>query len=109
MSDLQQIEVSLQECRGAIEKMEAFERLLNNRDFKLVIEQGFLQDEAVRSTWALADPELQGAENQEMLRRIQMGIGYLRQYFNKIVNQGRQAQKMIVDLEETRSEIMQES
>ena len=108
-SQLEEIELSIEEAKKSIERMDALNRLRTNRDFKMLIEDGYLQEEASRVVLAKAEPGLQGAEQQLMLDNMIIAIGYYRQYLNKVYQFGNTAQRAMSEHENTRDEIMAEA
>lgn len=108
-SELEQIEVTIEEAEANINKLEALQRLRKNSDFKLLVEDGYLKDEASRLVLTLADPAVQGEEQQAVLHKMINGVGYFRQYLHRIYQFGYQAQRSIEDHRNTRNEIMDEA
>ena len=108
-SELNQLEINIQEAKEALKKFQALERLQKNPDFTLIIDQGYLEEEASRAVWAKAEPEAQRRpEIIQNLDNIITAIGYLRQYFRTIYQNGYQAEKIITDSEQTRDELIEE-
>jgi len=110
MSDNQisEIEVTIEQAKAQIEKMEALGRLANNEDFKLVIDDGYFLKEASNLVLLLAAPGFASEEEQNRLNKNITAIGFLRQYFSGIMQIGAQAQKSVIDDENTRSELLEE-
>ena len=52
--ELEVIEAQKQEAKAAIEKGEALKRLLDNDDYKLIVQQGFIEDYAKELGQAIA-------------------------------------------------------
>jgi len=44
---IEQIELSIEAAKANVEKMEALLRLIDNKDFKKIIDDGYFKDEAV--------------------------------------------------------------
>ena len=106
--DLERIEVDIKTAEENIARYEALQRLKVNRDFKEVIEEGYLKDESVQAVLSKAEPSLQGDEHQKMLDNIIIGIGYFRQYLVKLHQLGVQSKRAIESHRMTREEIMSE-
>jgi hypothetical protein len=92
---IQAIEASITENRQYLSLYEAFERLQENRDFKTVIQNGYLKDEAVRLVHLKADPNMQTPERQEAILGGINGIGQLLSFFNAMRFNANQAKKAI--------------
>lgn len=99
MSTTEAIELTMKEAQGHLDVEAALQRLNHNPDFKKIILQGYLQEEAVRLVHLKASPELDGPEAQTALLRDIDGIGALLGYFRKLQMQARYAQKAIEDCE----------
>lgn len=108
-SQLEQVELTIEEAKKSIERMEALKRLRQNRDFVSLLEEGYLQEEAARLVLAKAEPALQSEEQQKMLDNMITAVGYYRQYLNKIFQFGNHAQHAMSQHEQTRDEIMAEA
>ena len=99
---------TIEQARESINLMKAMDRLRLNSDFKDIIEVGYLEKEPTRIVAALADPVLQSEENQTQLNKMIIGIGYFRQYLNRIYQIGHQAEMAMNSHEQTREEILSE-
>lgn len=108
-NDLHEVEMTIEDAQRNIDKMNALLRLRDNRDFKLLIDRGYFEEEAARLVLARAEPGLQTEEHQVMLDKMIDSVGYLRQYFNKIYQFGQHSQQAIEEHRETRDEIMAEA
>lgn len=109
MSDqYKEIEVNIREAKKMVELGNALQRLEKNRDFKKLITEGYLREEAVRLVHLKGDPNMQTDEMQTAIEKAMDGITGLTQYCNKLRHQSYLAEKAIEDneqaLEEMRSE-----
>lgn len=110
--EIQQLEEFIDEQQVCIKDAEALERLLRNRDFKRIVDNGLFNKEATRLVMLKADPDNQDDYRQtEILKGID-SIGYLRNHFNAIISLGGQA-KLRTDesrqaIAEIRSEMSRE-
>ena len=105
---IEEIEISIEQARESIAKMEALLNLTKNKDFKLVIEEGYFEKEASRCVLLKADPNIQDEASQKMLDNTIIAIGYLRQYFTTVMQLGRMAQHSLAADEETKQELLAE-
>lgn len=105
-SEIHQVELSIEEAKGAIEKAERVRRLSVNADFKAIIDQGYLKDEAVRLTHLLSDPT--AAEYREFIQRDLESIGGLQRYLRNLLNFGDIASREIEEHMETLDELQEE-
>ena len=72
------IQREIQEQENVKELHNAFLRLSSNRDFKMVITEGYLREYAITLTM-----ELNGANDEETLHKLK-GISALIQYFDSL-------------------------
>ena len=107
-NDLELIELSIEEAQKNINKFEALKRLRTNKDFKDIIEIGFLESEAVRAVHAKADPALQSPEAQQAVSNMIIAVGYFTRYLNYIMAEGENSVRAIDEHRKTRDEIMSE-
>ena len=105
---IEQIELSIAQAKDSITKLDAFTRLKNNKDFILLIEEGYFEKEASRVVLLKADPEMQDAQSQTALDHSIIAIGQFRQYLRTIVQMGHISQKALHEHEETIEEILEE-
>jgi len=98
-NDVQEIELTIEAAQATIDRMKVFYRLVDNKDFKEIIEKGYFEDEAVRLVGALASPALADEHNQSEMHKDILAIGRLRQYFYAVVQQGRAAEGAVASSE----------
>lgn len=105
---IEQIELSIDDAKKAIQLSKSLDRLIKNKDFQRVIDTGYLETEAVRLVHLKADFNMQSVENQDFVIRGIDSIGNLRAYFSKIFQKGRGAESALVDHENTREALLAE-
>jgi uncharacterized protein YoxC len=107
-NQLHEIEMTIEDAQRSIDEMQSLDRLRDSKDWKNLIEVGYLEKEAARLVLAKADPGLQDDNNQKQLDKMIDAVGYFRQYLNKIYQFGHHAERAIHDHRQTRDEIQQE-
>ena len=107
-SQLEQVELTIEAAKENIKIMNSLQRLIKNKDFKIVIDDGYLRDEAVRLVHLKADYNLQEADKQAHIVKGIDSIGYLRAYFSKIFQQGSASEGALTDQEAAREELLAE-
>ena len=107
-NQLHEIELTIEDAKNSIDELKALDRLRNSKDWKDLIETGYLEKEAARLVLAKADPGLQDENNQQQLDKMINAVGYFRQYLNKIYQFGHHAERAIDEHRKTREEIQQE-
>lgn len=105
---IKEIELNIEQARTLVEFGNAMERLRNNRDFKLVIGEGYFEKEAIRLVHLKADPAMQTPANQESILKQMDAVGSLNQYFHLVFHRASMAEKAIVADEETCAELAAE-
>ncbi len=104
---IEQVEISLEHARKAIEKMEALDRLYHSKDFQNVVIDGYFKDEASRLVLLRGDVNI-NEETENHCDKMINGIGCLRAYFQMVNHFGQQAEKAIEDDQQTREELLAE-
>ena len=105
---IEQLEISMDGAKENIAKMKSLLNLTKNEDFKKVIEEGYFEKEASRTVLLLADPNMQGEEEQKALQNQITAIGHLRQYFTGIMQIGRMSENALSADEATHAELLAE-
>ena len=89
-------------------KAEALTRLQNNADFKLVITDGYMEDEAIRLVHLLGDARFNSDDKKTVYREDfqerMIGIARLSEYFRSVFQLSDQAQRELNGLNEAETE-----
>ena len=89
-------------------RAEALTRLQNNADFKLVITDGYMEDEAIRLVHLLGDARFNSddkkAAYREDFQERMIGIARLSEYFRNIFQLSGQAQRELDGLNQAETE-----
>ena len=102
------IELTIEEAKKDIDKLDALDRLYTHPDFKLLISEGLCEEEAIRLVRAGSFPGNKTEERQATIQaRIAM-IGELQMYFQQIRNSGNAAMSAMAEHELTLQEIIEE-
>lgn len=105
---IREIEADIKEAKKVIELGETVARLKSNRDFRKLILEGYLRDEAIRLVHVKSDINLQDAENQRKIIRDIDAISSLADYFRTVEFNGRQAKDKLGDAEAAIEELSRE-
>lgn len=103
-----QLHANIAANREFIARADVLTRLQANPDFKQIITQGYLVDEAVRLVHAKSNVALQGDEDQKAIIKQIDAIGCVEAFFREIERKARQAAKNIETDEETIVALMNE-
>jgi len=108
MNEIEQIEVNIDVARKDVEKMDGLLRLIKNKDFQSLIDEGYFINEASRLVILRADPAMQEPSLQETINNGITAVGHFRQYLNTVMQIGRMAESGIKEDESTRQELLEE-
>ena len=103
---LESLELSIEEQRVKINRMQALARLEKNEDFKKIFDEGFLRDHAVRQVMLKSHPSMITDEGmQKVLDNQIAGCGALKQFLIAIYQEGRNAEIALAEDQATMEEI----
>jgi hypothetical protein len=103
---LKELEVNLLAAKEAIELNSALQRLMDNKDFKKVVTNGYFNKEAVRLVLLKGKPGYQGdVEQKNIIAKID-AIGNFSNYLDNIAMEAELAIKNSAADEQTRDEII---
>lgn len=105
---IQAIEANIKEARKIVDFGAALERLQANKDFKLVVKEGYFKDEAVRLVHLKAAANMQSPDHQRAIVSQMDAIGSLAQYFDTVFHKASLASKAISADEDTTTELLAE-
>jgi hypothetical protein len=105
---MKKVEISIEQAREAIEYKTAVLRLSQNRDFKMLIEEGYFKQEPSRLVLMLADATQQNELSQQNIIKDMEAIGRFREYLRIFIMAGTQAEGAIASHEQTREELAEE-
>ncbi len=107
-----QIEISIQQAQGAVDKKDMMNSLIASKDFNELFTTGYMEKEAARLVSLLADPEWGTSDKQETLINDMRAISSLRQYIMGVRSFGNQMERQIIasrsQLEEMEEEAEEE-
>ena len=102
---LEEIESDLKTAKELVEFGEAIKRLNSNKDFKTVILEGYLKDNAIRLVHLRADAYHQSPERQASILSQLDGIGGLNDFLGTKLHFADMAVKKVQEIEETIEEM----
>ena len=105
---VQRIEANIANSKEIVEHARALHRLCENRDFRKVIKEGYLEKEAIRLVHLRGDPAFQTPERQAAVLGQIDAIGQLLSYFRTVEHNAQVALKAIEQDEAVREEILAE-
>jgi hypothetical protein len=108
MSQIEEVEIGIEQARAMVSKAESLAALVKNKDFKEVISEGYLKAEAVRLVLLKADPATLSAEMQASINDGIVAIGHFNQYLNTVKAIGSMAVKSLGEYEDLRAELLDE-
>lgn len=105
--EIQELELGIEEAKKMIERRDALRRLMANADFKTIIDDDYLREEAIRLSHLLGSPHAQLKAAQEDILNDLKGIAALKRYFHTLLTMGNQAEEAILSHEEALEELRQ--
>lgn len=99
-------ELTIEQAKESIAMSDALNRLAENKDFNLVIDEGYFVKEASRLVLLKASPAMMDAESQKLIDNQIIAIGHLRQYFTFLYMKAVQSEKAIIDSEANINELL---
>lgn len=103
--ELRELESNIKDLNEMVQLGTALDRLRKNRDFKKVIEQEYLKEEAIRLVHLKADPNMQGEREQARVIRDLDAIGSFTQFLDLIVHKTDAAKDALDECEDLRAEL----
>lgn len=105
-SEIEQVELSIEEARKHVDRRNQLDKLFSNREFKKVILDGLFDDEVKRLTGLVGDTSMK-PHRDEIVLELQ-AISKLRAYFQRVKQIGDMAEQSIVEDQETLAELRAE-
>ena len=105
---MQEVEVTIEQCEEQIAQAEALERLHKNADFKKLILEDYFEKNAIRAVMMKSAAGQESPDKQKNLDNVLIGIGQLGQYFHKIFAFGEGASRAMEEHKNTREELLAE-
>jgi|TARA_R110000765_G_scaffold425254_1_gene537842 hypothetical protein len=106
MTELEEVDIQIETASKIRSLRDNCVKLMKNRNFKDVIEDGYFKEEAARLVMAKSAPL-----NEEQQRNIDgmiIGVGALANYLNMVMRRGADMDVALGEHEQTREEILAE-
>jgi hypothetical protein len=94
-NDVVELELNIKEAEDLVSLGKSLERLEKNKDFKKVIQEQYLHNEAVRLVHLKSDGNMQDPRVQERLVRDIDAIGSFTQFLSKVFREADSAREAI--------------
>lgn len=107
MSDIQEVELSIEQAKKVIATGDKALKLADNKLFKELVLDGYFVDEAARLAHLSADLTLTAEQRADVFVMIQ-GIGFFKAYMSMLVRRSDMARRELRDHEQTLSELHSE-
>ena len=106
MTELEQVEIQIEMANKMCALRDNAVKLMDNPLFKDVIEDGYFKEEAARLVMAKSAGLDEASEKK--IDGMIIGVGALANYFNTVMQRGRDMDAAVGEHEETREEILAE-
>ena len=107
MSEMEHIQIHIEEVKHLIALKDALLRLKQNKDFQEVVEKTYLEKEALRLVYARANLNLTEEQRANALSMLD-GIGHFVCFLDGIIAQGKHFEEELKEYEEAQEEIAKE-
>ena len=107
MSQIQDLEAQKADLQKQVELRDQILKLSGNHDFRKVINEGFLRDEAARSIRMAGEPTLTAQEKSGLIE-MALAAGHLQRYLSANVQMGNRAEETIHEIDATLEELRAE-
>ena len=107
MSQIQELEAQKEDLKKQVELRDQILKLSGNHDFRKVINEGFLRDEAARSVRMAGEPTLTPVEKAGMIE-MALAAGHLQRYLSANIQMGNLAADTIKQIDEALEELRAE-
>ena len=104
-ADVVELELNIKEAKDIVALGDALERLEKNRDFKKVIKEAYLHEEAIRLVHLKADANMQNERIQQNVLRDIDSIGAFAQFLQEVFRRADMARDAVIACEETLDDI----
>jgi hypothetical protein len=106
MTDLEEVEIQIETANKIRSMRDNCLKLMKNRHFKDIIEEGYFKEEAARLVMAKSAPLTE--DQQRNIDGMIIGVGALANYLNMIIRRGTDMDVLVGEQEQTREEILAE-
>lgn len=104
---VEQLENQKEHLQEQAKLYDAYERLMKNKDFRLIIMENFIVRDCARNVAASVDPNLP-TENRAMAMEMARAAGFLKQYLASVNAMNVNARSNLRDVEQAINEIRNE-
>lgn len=101
-SEIEKIEISIEEAKRHIQLRDDALRLADNKDFRNIVLEGYFKNEAARLTGLIGDPEF---KEQEAILADLGAIASFQRYMRRLVRTGEMMEKEVFDHEQALEDI----
>lgn len=106
MTELEEVEIQIETANQIRKLRDNCVKLMANKNFKDVIEEGYFKEEAARLVMAKSSPL--NEDQQKNIDGMILGIGGLKNYLTMILRRGADMDHAIGEYEQTQEEILAE-
>ncbi len=101
---IQNLQAQKADLKEALKLRDAILRLIQNDDFKTVIDKAYMEDEALRAARCIGDPALDQKMQQDMVY-MAGAPGHLRRFLSKSIRMADVAESSIISIDQSIEDI----
>ena len=105
-TEMEEVAISMEHAKKCIALRDALTRLSKNQDFKAIILDGYMKDEALRLTQISA--EVVNLQYRDEIFDAIKGISHFRQFCDKIFREGDESAQALLEHEELMTQLEEE-
>ena len=106
MRPIEEVEIEIELAQRIRALRDNCAKLMQSKEFKDVIEEGYFKEEAARL--AMAKSSLMNAEQKQVIDNMIYGVGALKNWLESVMRRGAEMDQAIGEQETTREELLQE-
>lgn len=107
MSDVAEIELSIEHAKELVAKGDMAMKLASNRDFRKLIMENYFKEEAARLVGLLAEPAME--KHRTEIQESMLGIAHFQTWLRGVVRMGNIARAEITEFEQALDDAREEA
>lgn len=108
-TELQQLDAAIKDLSDMVDEGKALDRLRKNRDFRKIIDTGYMREEAIRLVHLKGNSNVQDPRQQANIDKQIAAIGCLADFLELIAVRAEGAAEALGEAEEARAELEAEA
>lgn len=107
-TDIERVEMSIENANNSVDMMKAVKRLRGNKDFQFLIEDTYFRSNASRLVLLRGNMNIPAESRENIMKEID-AIGFFSSFLREIVEAGEHAASALDEYEQTLEEVRSEA